>query len=72
MSFLIQIQDVLYFTQKLCSVSIMNKVLCDSYVINNNYTKINITQILTNSVCKWIISICIVLYYLKFQKFYKF
>ena len=63
---------VLYFTQNLCSMSIMNKVLCNSCVVNNNCTKTNITQILIYSVCKLIISICNDLYYVKFQKFCKF
>ena len=49
----------------------MDTVLCNSCVIDNNYTKTNITQILTNSVCKSIILICIGLYYLKFQEFCK-
>ena len=54
-------------------MSIMNKVLCNSCVINDNYdTKVIITTILTHSVCKSIISICINLYCLKFQKFCKF
>ena len=44
-------QDVCYFTQNLCIMSIMNKVLCNSCVVNNNCTKMNITQFLTYILC---------------------